>query len=85
MKRQGPPRAALFFLPGSVVTSRGAAVEASNFADRLLEAIETKRSHVVVGFDPDYDLLPLEVREAYPRDAYGSEAEMKARLLPQSS
>jgi orotidine-5'-phosphate decarboxylase len=52
-------------------------VNASNFADRLLEAIERKRSHVVVGFDPDYDLFPAEVREAYPRDAYGSDAEMK--------
>ena len=24
----------------------------------FLEAVETKRSHVVVGLDPDYDLLP---------------------------
>lgn len=29
-----------------------------NFADRLLEAIERKRSHVVVGLDPDLALLP---------------------------
>lgn len=34
----------------------------SNFADRLLEAIERKRSHVVVGLDPDYSLLPPELR-----------------------
>ena len=46
------------------------------FADRLLEAIEIKRSHVVVGFDPDYDLLPSEVRGAHPRDAYQSDQEM---------
>ena len=29
-----------------------------HFADRLLEAIERKRSHVVVGLDPDLDSLP---------------------------
>ncbi len=52
-------------------------MNASNFADRLLGAIEQKRSHVVVGFDPDYDLLPADVRAAYPREAYGSDAEMK--------
>ncbi len=50
---------------------------ASNFADRLLEAIERKSSHVVVGFDPDYDLFPADVRAAYPGDAYGSDVEMK--------
>jgi orotidine-5'-phosphate decarboxylase len=48
-----------------------------HFADRLLETIEVKRSHVVVGFDPDYELLPPEVRDAHPREAYGSEEEMK--------
>lgn len=52
-------------------------MDATNFADRLLEAIERKSSHVVVGFDPDYDLLPADVRAACPRDAYGSDAEMK--------
>jgi orotidine-5'-phosphate decarboxylase len=52
-------------------------VNASNFADRLLEAIERKRSHVVVGFDPDYDLLPADLRAAYPRDAYASDAGMR--------
>jgi orotidine-5'-phosphate decarboxylase len=51
-------------------------VNGTNFADRLLEAIEKKRSHVVVGFDPDYELLPPEVRAAYPREACGSDAEM---------
>lgn len=34
----------------------------NNFADRLLEAIEAKRSHVVVGFDPDYALLPPDLK-----------------------
>jgi orotidine-5'-phosphate decarboxylase len=52
-------------------------VNGPNFADQLLEAIEQKRSHVVVGFDPDYELLPAEVRAAHPREAYGSDAEMK--------
>jgi orotidine-5'-phosphate decarboxylase len=47
------------------------------FADRLLEAIEVKRSHVVVGFDPDYDLLPPEVRAAHARDTYAGDEEMK--------
>jgi orotidine-5'-phosphate decarboxylase len=51
---------------------------ADHFADRLLEAIEVKRSHVVVGLDPDYESLPAEVRAAHPRDAYGSDEEMKA-------
>jgi len=49
-----------------------------HFGDRLLEAIETRRSHVVLGFDPDYHLLPPQVREAHPRGAYGSDEEMKA-------
>lgn len=33
----------------------------SHFADRLLEAIERKKSHVVVGLDPDFSLLPPEL------------------------
>ena len=33
---------------------------------------------MVVGLDPDYDLLPAEIREAHPREAYGREEEMKA-------
>ncbi|MBN1322305.1 MAG: orotidine-5'-phosphate decarboxylase [Thermoleophilia bacterium] len=49
-----------------------------NFADRLLQAIEAKRSHVVVGLDPDYERIPPDIREAHPRQAYGSEGEMKA-------
>lgn len=50
----------------------------THFGDRLLEAIEKKHSHVVVGLDPDYDLLPAEVREAFPREEYAGDAEMKA-------
>jgi orotidine-5'-phosphate decarboxylase len=33
-----------------------------NFGDRLAEAVERKRSQLVVGLDPRPDLLPLEVR-----------------------
>jgi orotidine-5'-phosphate decarboxylase len=36
-------------------------VSGPHFADRLLEAIERKRSHVVVGLDPDINLLPREL------------------------
>ena len=32
------------------------------FADRLVEAVELKRSQLVVGLDPRLDLLPLELR-----------------------
>jgi orotidine-5'-phosphate decarboxylase len=53
------------------------------FADRLLEAIETRRSHVVLGFDPDYHLLPAEVRDAHPRGAYDSDEEMRAACYRQ--
>lgn len=49
-----------------------------NFADRLLEAVERKRSHVVVGLDPDYDLLPPEIRNTCPRAQYASDEVMKA-------
>jgi len=44
-----------------------------NFADRLLTAVETRRSHVVVGLDPDYESLPPEIRAAHPGDAYERE------------
>jgi orotidine-5'-phosphate decarboxylase len=47
------------------------------FGDRLLEAIESKRSHVVVGLDPEYGSLPPELLSAHPRDRYADEAEMK--------
>jgi orotidine-5'-phosphate decarboxylase len=37
-------------------------VEATNFADRLAEAVSRKRSQLVVGLDPRLDLLPMELR-----------------------
>lgn len=49
-----------------------------HFSDRLLEAVERKRSHVVVGLDPEYGSLPPEVLNAHPTDRYASEAVMKA-------
>ena len=39
-----------------------AAVATTNFADRLAEAVERKRSQLVVGLDPRPDLLPVELR-----------------------
>ncbi len=47
------------------------------FGDRLLAAIEKKRSHVVVGLDPEYESLPPELRSAHPPERYADEAEMK--------
>ena len=37
-------------------------MEAVNFADRLAEAVERKRSQLVVGLDPRLDVLPMELR-----------------------
>lgn len=48
------------------------------FGERLMEAVKTKRSHVVVGFDPDYESMPSEVRDAHPLEAYEGQAQMKA-------
>src|SRR5919112_344902 len=39
-----------------------AAVTTSTFADRLGDAVERKRSQLVVGLDPRLDLLPMELR-----------------------
>jgi len=39
-----------------------AVVATTNFADRLAEAVERKRSQLVVGLDPRPDLLPVELR-----------------------
>jgi orotidine-5'-phosphate decarboxylase len=52
--------------------------ENAYFADRLFEAVARKRSHVVLGLDPDYELLPPEIREGRPQEAYESEDQMKA-------
>jgi orotidine-5'-phosphate decarboxylase len=37
-------------------------MDAVNFADRVAEAVERKRSQLVVGLDPMVDLLPMELR-----------------------
>ncbi len=47
-----------------------------SFAGRLFDAVEAKRSHVVVGLDPEYSLLPPAIRESHPRRAYDSDVEM---------
>ena len=76
---RGPPRAALFFV--RVARSEGGEGECphGHFGDRLLEAVESKRSHVVVGLDPEYGSLPPEVLAAHPAGpVFASEAEMKA-------
>src|SRR2546423_12084801 len=39
-----------------------AAVATARFGDRLAEAVENKRSQLVVGLDPQPDLLPVELR-----------------------
>src|SRR5438132_367888 len=39
-----------------------AAVVTTHFADRLAEAVEHKRSQLVVGLDPRPDLLPVELK-----------------------
>jgi orotidine-5'-phosphate decarboxylase len=53
-------------------------VAEGHFGDRLLEAVESKRSHVVVGLDPEYGSLPPEIVAAHPADHYATEAVMKA-------
>jgi len=40
----------------------GPRVATAAFADRLADAVERKRSQLVVGLDPSLDLLPMEVR-----------------------
>ena len=40
-----------------------------NFADRLLDAVDSRRSHVVVGLDPDYSLFP-EVMQTLPTSGF---------------
>jgi orotidine-5'-phosphate decarboxylase len=44
----------------------------AHFADRLMEAVERKRSHVVVGLDPDYALLPPDLLAAQEGRLYES-------------
>ncbi len=40
-----------------------------NFADRLFDAVEARRSHVVAGLDPDYSLFPPAMRTLSPDEA----------------
>jgi orotidine-5'-phosphate decarboxylase len=60
----------------------GTAVATASFGDRVAEAVERKRSQLVVGLDPVVDLLPVELRgdshlgpaasaEAFARFCYG--------------
>ena len=53
-------------------------MSAQPFGERFVEAIESRLSHVVVGLDPEYDSLPLEVRDAHPVHQYESAVQMKA-------
>jgi len=55
-----------------------------NFADRLIETVERKRSCVVVGLDPQLDSLPSELREKARRstaDAADAVLEFNRRVL----
>ena len=58
------PRSFLGRAPGSLrqTWTPSRAVATAAFADRLAEAVERKRSQLVVGLDPRPDLLPVELR-----------------------
>jgi orotidine-5'-phosphate decarboxylase len=47
----------------------GARITTAPFPDRLAEAVERKRSQLVVGLDPRVDLLPVEMRGETPAAA----------------
>ncbi len=51
-------------------------MSSANFSDRLLEAVDRKRSHVVLGLDPDFSLLPAAVKDKHSGLSYSSETEM---------
>ena len=58
------------------------AVATALFPDRLAEAVERKRSQLVVGLDPRLDLLPLELRgdaEITPDDDYSFADQLGAK------
>src|SRR5689334_285519 len=55
-------RCAAFAVFGHEYSERVATVATTHFADRLAEAVEHKRSQLVVGLDPRPDLLPVELR-----------------------
>jgi orotidine-5'-phosphate decarboxylase len=52
-------------------------VSDAHFGDRLLDAVESKCSHVVVGLDPEFGSLPPDLLAAHPPESYPSEAERK--------
>lgn len=91
MKKEGRSERPFLLLWSWRDSFKGGVLEAVGFGQRLLESVEAKRSHVVVGLDPDYELLPALVVEAHPRESYGSQVEMEAAcyrdflmgLLPQ--
>lgn len=48
-----------------------------HFADRLFKAVEEKRSHVVVGLDPDYFLLPPALRDKHEDLSYDDDTQRR--------
>src|SRR3989440_2512915 len=65
-KAAGISAAFVFVNPSRGLGSEGMQVETPaatrTFADRVAEAVERKRSQLVVGLDPRLDLLPVELR-----------------------
>src|SRR5438067_704895 len=61
-RRQAAPRQRPSLSFGESRLRDVAAVATTNFADRLADAVERKRSQLVVGLDPRPDLLPVELR-----------------------
>ena len=60
----GPPPDRAFTL--APMAQELQAVATATFADRLAEAVERKRSQLVVGLDPRLELLPVELRGSDP-------------------
>ncbi|GAB4242237.1 MAG: orotidine-5'-phosphate decarboxylase [Thermoleophilia bacterium] len=48
-----------------------------HFGDRLLAAVDERESHVVIGLDPRYELLPPALRERHEQRAYATPAERR--------
>jgi orotidine-5'-phosphate decarboxylase len=66
---------AAFAVFGAKYSHGVAAVATTNFADRLADAVEHKRSQLVVGLDPRPDLLPVELKgDAYEGRAQAADA-----------
>jgi orotidine-5'-phosphate decarboxylase len=66
---------AAFAVFGAKYSQGVAAVATTNFADRLADAVEHKRSQLVVGLDPRPDLLPVELKgDAYQGRAQAADA-----------